>query len=84
MALQTASKNNVTHLSLLSENFTFLAEEGIGLFLVSLSANYGASIRKTGKLLHLIIVGTITKKAIDVMFPRCYENHNIFASQSQR
>ena len=70
MALQTASENNVTHLSLLSENFTFLAEEGIGLFLVRLSANYGASKRKTGKL----IVGTITKKAIDIMFPRCYEN----------
>ena len=40
MALQTASENNVTNLSLLSENFTFLAEEGIG---VSRSANYGAS-----------------------------------------
>ena len=70
MALQTASENNVTNLSLLSENFTFLAEEGIG---VSRSANYGASKRKTEELLRLIILGTITKRAIDIMFPRSYE-----------
>ena len=68
MAVQRASENNVTHLSLLSENFTFLAEEGIGLFLVSRSANYGASKRKTEKLLHLIMLGTITKKRLMLCF----------------
>ena len=68
MALQTASENNVTNLSLLSENFTFLAEEGIG---VSRLGDYGASKRKTEKLLHLIILGTITEKKRLIL---CFED----------
>ena len=33
LALQTTSENNVTHLSYLLKNFTFLEEERIGLII---------------------------------------------------